>query len=719
MSRIGKLLILLAGLLVAFPFLYPLIRTFFRGDAVVVRPQSDASNRADGPGSSTTTSRVARDADSRLGVTEPDLPSPDLVAPAIELSQTDGQSNLRLVLHMAGAPRESFQLLVGAAGRSSVHTEKPILASPRGRNVQFWDLETGSLIDTRRIDPTADHTFFTSASYSPDGQLIALGSPYGPMRLLRPDDDSLVPIPTDRSINADRIAFHPDGQRFVAVGERTPEGRNIPNAHWVDLGNEQVHQLVPDDVTVVDANISDDGASIAIAGMEALSIYDTPSLERRVRFPLAEQPTFVTPSPDGNWILGLSNGNVRIWSEATAGFVAEGNLDTGHRPVIAIDRFDDSNRYCVLTGEEEILIWDRDTGSTRVIGHHDTAHHVRALAGQQGVITVGYNNGTRIWPLPSVEATAPQSADATADDEMLAWSRGAVSSDGSTIAAVGKYVHVWNASDGKCLATFEPKTRWIHDVHLSPDGSLIALVGQGLTTEVWSVTEGRPFADYADPTGESRWPANIDRHSRCVRFSDDGQRLLVAEQDALRIYDVQSRERVIELAEVARQTGTVRISMIQAMDVHEQSGRIALAQTGRVVIWDPENERVLKTVQTRGSVDSEHPGVFFSKDGKRIAVGHLYRLAVYDIDSGRVVDELRSHWVHGRWGDDWLVSDRAGQLSRWSSATEPGAAYERGRRSPNLEPLMKTHGQLKSIALTDDGLMVIVDQGESPLVYRK
>ncbi|QEF96480.1 hypothetical protein Mal15_05080 [Stieleria maiorica] len=193
----------------------------------------------------------------------------------------------------------------------------------------------------------------------------------------------------------------------------------------------------------------------------------------------------------------------------------------------------------------------------------------------------------------------------------------------------------------------------------------------------------------------------------------------MAEQDALRIYDVQSRERVIELAEVARQTGTVRISMIQAMDVDQQRGRIALAQSGRVVIWDPEDERALNTVNPRGSLDSEHPGVCFSEDGKRIAVCHLSRVAVYDIDSGRVVDELRSHWVHGRLGDDWLVSDRGGQLSRWSSAIEPVAAYERGRRNANLEPLMKVRGQLNSIALTKDGLMVIVDQGESPLVYRK
>ncbi len=716
MSRIAKLLILLVSLLVAFPFVYPLCRSYFRGDVATIRPRAGATNRVAPAGPATGNPPAA---DSPSAVTVPDLPRPDLVASSTEVYQSGGQQNWRLTLQTPGAELKPFRLLVAAGGRSSVHPNKPILASPRGRNVQYWDLETATLIETRRIDPSADHTLFTSATYSPDGQLLAFGSPYGPMKLLRVADGSLVPIPTDRSINADRIAFHPDGQRFVAVGERTPEGRNIPNAHWVDLRSEQSHPLVPDEVKVVDASVSDDGAFIAIAETQAISIYETSSLQRRVRFPLAEEPTLVTPSPDGDWIIGLTDGTVRTWSAQTGEFVENGSLQSGPRRVIAMDRFDDSNRFCVLTGEEEILIWDRDTGSTRVIGHHETAHDISALGGQQGVITVGYNNGTRIWSLPSEDAIGSGSGPESSTDSVLAWSLVTASSDGSKIAAVGKYVHVWNVGDGKCITAFEPKTRWIHDVHLSPDGSLIALVGQGLTTEVWSVNDGRPLADYADPAGESRWPTNIDRLSRCVRFSEDGQQLLVAEQDALRIYNVRSRERMVELAEVAPRTGNVRISMIQAIDIDQRSGRIALAQTDRIVIWDPEDERALKTVQTRGSLDSEHPGVFFSADGKRMVVGHLFRVVVYDIDSGRNIDELRSHWVHGRLGDDWLVSDRGGQLSRWSPATEFVPVYERRQRGENWQPLMKVRGQLKDIALTGDRQMVLIDQDEKPLLYRR
>ncbi|QEG41605.1 WD40-like Beta Propeller Repeat protein [Roseimaritima ulvae] len=714
MSQTVRLSILLVGLLLAFPFLYPLSRSFFHGDASTVRPEWGATNGL-APGQSTTARQpVDRVVPSPSLVPQPDLPRPDLIVPSTEISPARAKEDWRLILHAPGSQTETFRLLVGAGGRLSVHPDKPVLVAPRGRNVQFWDLEGASVIETRRIDPSADNTLFTSARYSPDGRYIAFGSPYGPMKVLRLADDALVPISTDRSINGDRIAFHPDGQRFVAVGERTPEGGNIPNAHWVDLQSGESRPLVPDEVEVVDAAVSDDGKYIAIAETQAISIYDTASLDQQMRSPLAEKPTWVVASPDGDWIVGLADGTVRTWSSETGQFVPEANPDMGLGWVIAIDRFDDSNRFCVLTGKQKILIWDRDTGSIRFVGHHGSAHCIRAIPGERGMVTVGFNNGSRLWPMPR-----PQTNSEPATESQLAWSLVTVSADGSIVAAVGQYVHVWNVSNGKCLTAFEPRTRHIKDVCLSPDGSLIALVGQELKTEVWSVTQGHPVADYFDPDGENRWPETINRRSNCVRFSEDGRQLMVAEQDALRIYDVHSRQRLTELAKVARKTGTVLISMIQAMDTDSQSGRIALAHTYSIVVWDPADERVLKTVETRGPLDAEHPGVFFSNDGKRLVVGHLYRVAVYDIESGHLLDELRSHWVHGRMDEDWLVSNREGQLSWWSPATEYVPPYERTSRRPALKPLMKARGQLKDVALTDDGMLVLIDQHDKPLVYGK
>jgi hypothetical protein len=69
--------------------------------------------------------------------------------------------------------------------------------------------------------------------------------------------------------------------------------------------------------------------------------------------------------------------------------------------------------------------------------------------------------------------------------------------------------------------------------------------------------------------------------------------------------------------------------------------------------------------------------------------------------------------------EDWLVSNREGQLSWWSPATEYVPPYERIRRRPALKPLMRARGQLKDVALTDDGTLVLIDQHDKPLVYGK
>lgn len=714
MSRKTKLFIAMLGLLVAFPFLYPISRSFFRGIA--------ANRLARNMRLVTTDNQIDRSAGSTPAnanghLTKPDLPRPDLVMASGETQATENAGEWQLVMHAPGTETESFRLLVGVGGRVGIDSAQSILASPSGSNVQFWDLEQDSLIETRRINPEDNNTLFRCARYAPDGQYLALGSPFGAMQVMRISDKSLMPMPTDRSISGVRIAFHPKGNKLVAVGERFEDGRTIPNAHWVDLGSGQSQQFVPNETKVVDVAVSDDGQWIAVAGTESFAIYDTTTLEQKTQFSLNLEPTCVVPRGDGTWLVGMSDGTVRTWNAKTETWIPNQNIDTGPRRVIAIDRFDDRNRICILTGEEKILIWDLTKSTSRLVGHHETAHCIRVRPGDHELVTVGFKNGTRVWPLADSRTIAQVRESEQEDSLNLAWSLITVSADGSTMAALGDLVHVWNVEDGSCVAAFEPKTRWIKDIHLSPDGSLIAMVGEGLKTEVWSVTENRHYGNFVDPKGESRWSRNIDRRSRCVRFSADGKRLMVAEQDALRIYDVQSRERVVELAEVARKTGTVLISMIQAMGTHEKTGRIALAQSRRIVIWDPKDERVLKTVKIKSSPAGEHPGIFFSDDGDQIVVCHDRYVVVYDIETGRDLDELRNHWVHGNLDGRWLVSNRNGQLSLWSPATEYVPPYERRRRQPDLIPLMKLRGQLKDVALLRDGKIVLIDQRDKPLVF--
>ena len=702
------------GLLVAFPFLYPISRAFFRGIVanLLVRDMRLVTSNKQVDRSMGSIPTGASD-----DPTKPDVPRPELVIASNETEATKPGGDWQLVLHAMGDETDAFRLLAGADGRVDIDPTQPILASPSGSRLQFWDIEQASLIERRRINPDDNNTLFRTAAYSPDGRHLALGSPFGTMQVMRMSDKSLLPMPTVRSISGVRIAFHPDGNKLVAVGERFEDGRTIPNAYWVDLVSGQSDQFVPNEIKVVDAAVSDDGKWIAIAATESLAIYDTTTLGQQTTFPLGVEPTCVVPGDDDNWLVGMSDGTVRTWNTQSQDWVREQRVDTGSRRVIDVDRFDDHNRICVLTGNEDVLVWNLAEKTSQRIGHHETAHCIRVRPGDQELLTVGYNNGTRLWHLDDPQTIADNPDSGSADSSNLACSLIAVSADSSKVAAVGDFANVWDIKDGKCVAAFEPTTRRIKDVALSPDGSLIALVGDGLAIEVWSVTENRSYGIFVDPNGESRWPRTIDRQSRFVHFSADGKRLMVAQQDALRVFDIQSRERVVELAEVAQTTGTVIISMIQAMGIHEKTGRIALAQTGRIVIWDPEDQSVLKIVQTKTAPDVENPGIYFSDDASKIVVSHFYRTVVYDIESGRELDELNGHWVHGSVDGRWLVSDRDGQLSLWSPATEYVPKYSRRSRQVDLTPVMKLRGQLKDIALTGNGKMVLIDQREKPLVY--
>ncbi len=135
------------------------------------------------------------------------------------------------------------------------------------------------------------------------------------------------------------------------------------------------------------------------------------------------------------------------------------------------------------------------------------------------------------------------------------------------------------------------------------------------------------------------------------------------------------------------------------------------------MIWDPNDERVLNAVDLKTSPAGEHPGLYFSDDGDKIVVCHDRHVIVYDIETGREIDKLSSHWVHGNLDGRWLVSDREGQLSLWSPATQYVPPYERRRQQPDLTPLLKLRGQLKDIALLPGGKILLIDQRDKPLVY--
>jgi WD40 repeat protein len=88
-------------------------------------------------------------------------------------------------------------------------------------------------------------------------------------------------------------------------------------------------------------------------------------------------------------------------------------------------------------------------------------------------------------------------------------------------ASDDKTVRLWDARDGKPLATLTGHTHDVYHVTFSPDGTRLASASRDNTVRLWDARDGKPLATLTGHT-------NSVRH---VTFSRDGTRLASAGYD--------------------------------------------------------------------------------------------------------------------------------------------------------------------------------------------
>jgi WD40 repeat protein len=55
-------------------------------------------------------------------------------------------------------------------------------------------------------------------------------------------------------------------------------------------------------------------------------------------------------------------------------------------------------------------------------------------------------------------------------------------------------VRLWDARDGKPLATLHGHTKWVNHVTFSPDGTRLVSTGEDATVRLWDARDGKPLA---------------------------------------------------------------------------------------------------------------------------------------------------------------------------------------------------------------------------------
>jgi RNA polymerase sigma factor (sigma-70 family) len=480
---------------------------------------------------------------------------------------------------------------------------------------------------------------------------------------------------------------------------------------------------------VADLALSPDGATVAAAAGETISLWDANTGQLQRRFPGSEdQVRCVAYAPDGKALASAGYDNwIRLWDLTRRRLIRQFEAHRGGQDgkgIFQLAFCKDGKRLVSAGADGTIRLWQTATG-----------REIRQFRGQRGVVLhlVLSPDGRTVAgvPLTPAEPNEVLAWDVDTGQERWRVQQGrricavAFSGDSQTLAAVGGDVEgagnlgLYDANTGKTIRKWRGHHRWVQAVAFAPDGKTLATGGYDQTIRRWQVRSGREvsqplvhrqriFGLRYGPGGRSllAWGAGntihawdlgtgqerlaFDGHQNWIAsvvFSPDG-RLLSSGSGGFhyRLWDVAARR---EKHRSTRPGGNVVAFAADGRTV------AAAGYDGTITIHDAASGKVLdRPAGARKGVTC----LAFSPDGQVLAVAHAPGvLELWDVGRGR---KTRSWRTSQQWIDRLALSADGRQLA---SASQGGDSVQLWDAAAGRAAGSVKTGALTGLALSADG----------------
>ncbi|KAF7792180.1 hypothetical protein EIP86_003211 [Pleurotus ostreatoroseus] len=421
---------------------------------------------------------------------------------------------------------------------------------------------------------------FCSVAYSPDGQLIATGTPCGCIFLWYAQTGGTIGAPLQgHNDKVLFVAFSPSGSSIISGSlDRTVRvwdvktGENIstfeppstecdqtslciafsPDGKYIALRVDycviqiwnietgQPHGAPLQHTThVYSAAYSPDGQYMATGGANGeIHIWSMGSrLEARRPFKAHGQfpVDSISYSPDGFCIVSASSHDkqeqtIRRWNAETGQSIGRPMRRCHARPVLSA-RYSPKGQFIVSTSSDHtIRVWDATSGSSMGIPLRDCSSdsfHVAFSPDECFIVSASSDKTIRLWNMPTRSTAQDDAPERLGPLQTIAFS------PDSCCVAVGDQeglIHIWSVEDGASpTKTLRGHTARVRSVVYSPDGRFIASGSDDRTVRIWNLRTGTTIRK--EHRGQHR-----DTSVLSVAYSPDGR--IVASASGLRSVSV-------------------------------------------------------------------------------------------------------------------------------------------------------------------------------------
>jgi WD40 repeat protein/transcriptional regulator with XRE-family HTH domain len=505
-----------------------------------------------------------------------------------------------------------------------------------------------------------------TVAFSPDGQLLASGSYDTSIRVWDVNTGQILKILQGHENGIRSVAFSPDGGILASASDD----------HSVRLWDVHTGQTI----TVLQGHTSwvrsvafhSEGKLLASGSDDqSIRIWDvsTGHLLKTVQGHMGAIWS-VDFSHDGQTVAGSSDDqNIYLWD-----LQKEHILRTLHGHTCGVRSIAYSSDGAILASssdDQSIRLWEVSTGQIvkTLQGHSSWIRTIAFSPDGRTIVSGSGDQSVRLWDVQTGRVLKTLQGHTSG-----VWSV-AFSSDDKTMASSSgsRDVHLWNANTKQILKTLQGHTSGVWSVAFSPDGTILASGSDDQSIRLWEVKTGRTLMILRDHASGIR----------SVVFSPDGKILASGSEDrSIRLWNVLTGQVLHTLQGHTSWIRSVAFSPdggVIASGSGDQSIRLWNASTGQLLrisqghtswirsvvfspdgqiiasgsgdqsirLWDRKTGQLLKVLQDQSSGIRS---VVFNLDGSMLASGHQDQcIRIWDIDTGQVLKRLYGHKSGGVW----------------------------------------------------------------------